>query len=104
MTYVYGFTYDKTGQQIYCSHLDALRLLNRAARRAELPVALTEGFHKHLKIKLIRALKLGLEAQGEAGEIILKENWKAEDLIQRWQAQLPQGFQIKTAQYLKEQR
>ncbi|MFA5038512.1 MAG: TIGR03936 family radical SAM-associated protein [Candidatus Omnitrophota bacterium] len=91
MEYGYFFQYGKAERMIYISHLDLLRLLGRAARRAQLPVALTEGFHRHLKIKLHHALKLGLEAQGQTGEIILKERWEEESLRQRWQAELPEG-------------
>lgn len=101
--FIYGFTYLKAGLQIYSSHLDVLRLLNRAARRAELPVALTEGFHKHLRIKLHRALKLGLEAQNETGEIVLRERFREDDIRERWQKQLPEDFRITALTLIREQ-
>jgi radical SAM-linked protein len=92
--YVYRFDFDKGGSSIYVSHLDLLRLLGRAARRAELPVVLTEGFHPRMKIKLFRAVKLGVEAYGETGEIVLRERRNENDIRKSWQKELPAGIVI----------
>ncbi len=92
--YAYRFDFDKGGSSIYVSHLDLLRLLGRAARRAELPVVLTEGFHPRMKIKLFHAVKLGVEAYGEAGEIVLKERRNENDIRKSWQEELPAGIVI----------
>ena len=80
---------------IYISHLDLMRLLSRAARRADLPVCLSQGFSPHFKLKLKRALKLGLESENEEGEIVLTEKIEEGELKQRLQAQLPQGVEIR---------
>lgn len=80
---------------IYTSHLDLMRLFSRAARRADLPVALTQGFSPHPKIKLKRALKLGLASDEEEGEIILEERITEDEVLKRFQAQLPSGIEIR---------
>jgi len=72
-----------------------MRLLNRAARRADLPVCLTSGFNPRLKISLKRALKLGIGSDNEEGEITLLEKWETSSLGERWQEQLPPGLEIK---------
>lgn len=69
-------------------------MLVRAARRADLPVALTEGFSPHFKIKLKRALKLGVASDSEEGELILAELMRADELKARFQAELPPGVEI----------
>ncbi len=95
MAHTYIFTFSKTGDAVYISHLDLMRLLNRAARRAELPVSLTQGFNPHLKIKLKRALKLGIASSVEEGEVILNERIESDELLKKWQSQMPEGIEIR---------
>lgn len=83
---------------IFISHLDLLRLLGRAARRAGLPVSLTQGFNPHLKIKLKKALKLGISSEHEEGEIVLHDKMDASALLEKWQKQLPPGLELKDVQ------
>lgn len=80
---------------VFISHLDLVRLLTRAARRAGLPVALTQGFNPHFRISLKRALKLGLASDREEGQIILREHLDPVELKQRWQLELPSGVEIR---------
>lgn len=87
--------FSKKGEIKYISHLDMLRLFGRAMRRAGLPFALSEGFSKHPKIAIKRALKLGVESENEEAEFMLKENIPIEEFRQRLQRQLPDGIQIK---------
>ena len=86
------FSFSKNDPLIYISHLDLLRLFGRSARRAGLPVALTEGFSPHLKIKLKNALKLGVASASEEGEIILSKRMSCRDVQKKWQKQLPEGI------------
>lgn len=99
--YTYQFDFAKKGQSIYISHLDLLRLFGRAARRAELPVVLTEGFHPRMKIKLFHAVKLGVEAGCETGEIVLKERRQEDDVRKSWQKELPAGITIHRLTFTK---
>ncbi|MBN1872216.1 MAG: DUF2344 domain-containing protein, partial [Candidatus Omnitrophica bacterium] len=54
----YGFdiTLEKKGTMRFISHLDLLRLFQRAARRARLPLKFSQGFSPHPKIKIEPAL------------------------------------------------
>lgn len=74
-----------------------MRLLIRAARRAKLPVKMTQGFSPHVKLSIKRALKLGLESENEEGSFCLYEEINPEDFRQRLQKQLPEGVKIKEA-------
>ena len=78
----------------YISHLDLMRLFGRALRRADLPFAITQGFSKHPKYSVKRALKLGLESENEEAEFALRENIPPEEFRSRLQAALPQGIEI----------
>jgi radical SAM-linked protein len=91
----YTFRFSKGGDLIYISHLDLLRLLNRAARRADLPIALTQGFSPHFKIKLNKALKLGVASDQEEGEFVLSEKLDEHTLKMKLEKELPHGIEIK---------
>ena len=84
----------------YISHLDLMRLLMRALRRADLPVKITQGFNPHPKLSIKWALKLGVESDNEEAIVVLKELIKPEEFKERLQKQLPEGIQIRSVSYL----
>lgn len=96
----YAFVFGKTGDMIYISHLDLMRLFHRAARRAGLPVALTQGFNPRMRIKFERALKLGVVSEAERGEMILTQDREAAGILRDLQAALPEGIEIKEVTFL----
>ena len=63
----------KTGPLRFLSHHDMLRLLERAFRRANLPVRLTEGFNSRPRIVLPLPLEVGTESVDEPVEVELSE-------------------------------
>ena len=94
MIYQMEFSFTKLGLNRFISHLDLMRLFGRALRRAQLPFAVSEGFSKHPKIVIKRALKLGLESENEEAKIALSEYIKPEEFKERFQKQLPIGIKI----------
>lgn len=90
------FTFSKKGIIRFISHLDLMRLLMRAMRRANFPLRLTQGFNPHPKLSLKRALKLGVESDSEEAGILLNEEITAPDFKERLQKQLPDGIVIKS--------
>ena len=84
----------KKGRMKYISHLDLMRLFGRALRRADLPFALTQGFSKHPKYSIKRALKLGLESENEEAEFAMREDVAPEEFRRRLQEALPEGIEI----------
>lgn len=92
------FTFAKKGLLKYISHLDLMRLFIRALRRADLPLKITQGFSPHPKFSIKRALKLGLESEGEEASVVLKEPLIEQEFKERLQNQLPEGIQIKYVQ------
>ena len=55
----------KTGSMALLSHLDLVRMLERALRRSGLPISFTGGFHPLPRLQMALALPLGAEAHGE---------------------------------------
>lgn len=85
----------KKGQMKFISHLDLARLFQRAARRAEIPLIMSQGFSPRPKISFKRALKLGVENEAEEAVFHLKGEISGEDFKNRLRAQLPEGIIIK---------
>ncbi len=82
----------------YISHLDLMRLFQRAMRRADFPLKMTEGFSPHPKLSIKRALKLGLESDNEEASIVLRQSISVDEFKNKLQEQLPQGIEVKNAQ------
>ena len=56
------------------SHLDLVRLFDRAIRRAALPISFTGGYHPGPKIAIANALSLGITSNGEIVDFELTED------------------------------
>lgn len=87
-------TFSKQGALRYTGHLDLHNLWERAARRAALPLAYSQGFHPQPKIQLASALPLGFSSRAEMMDIWLKEDCEISKLRADLQAVLPGGIQI----------
>lgn len=79
---------------IYISHLDIVRLFQRAVRRAELPVRLSQGYTPHYKISFAKALKLGIESDSEKIVFMLNRWIDMDEFRNRINLQLPEGIRI----------
>ena len=86
--------FSKTGDMRFISHLDLMRLFQRVLRRADLPVAMTQGFSPHLKISILRALKLGVESDSEELTINMRESISPDMVIKLLNSSLPDGVRI----------
>ncbi len=70
----------KTEAMRFTGHLDLFRTLERTMRRANLPLAYSEGFVPHPKINLASALPLGYTSEYEVADCWLKEPMPAEQV------------------------
>lgn len=87
----------KKGDMRFISHLDLMRIFQRACRRAGVPVALTKGFNPHPKISIKRALKLGIESENEEALFSLERDMGPAEFMDRVNKELPEGIKIKDA-------
>jgi len=76
------------------SHLDYARALERALRRAGLPVAFSEGFNPHPKVSFASALALGTTSEAEYVDVELAEPVSADEVLTRLEGQLPPGMEV----------
>ena len=86
--------FSKTGDMRFISHLDLMRLFQRALRRANLPVAISQGFSPHLKISIARAMKLGIESDCEELTVNMSEAAAPGIIMQSLNDNLPVGVRI----------
>jgi len=85
--------YRKGEEARWISHLDVKRTLERAMRRAQLPLSLTEGHNPHLKLSLGPPLSVGITGDAELFAIHLDSAVAPDALKERLNAQLPPGLQ-----------
>jgi radical SAM-linked protein len=87
------FVFKKKSEVRFTSHLDTMRIFIRALRMAKIPVALSQGYHTHLKISMGPPLPLGYTSQAEYADIELADNLprQFDELLNR---SLPEGFEV----------
>jgi radical SAM family uncharacterized protein/radical SAM-linked protein len=86
--------FGKQGEMALTSHLDLVRLFDRAVRRAALPINFTGGFHPTPRISPASALPLGTTSSGEIVDFELMEVMEVAEFQAKLSAQLPQDMPI----------
>lgn len=84
--------FSKTGRIRYVSHLDLVRAMTRAVRRANIPLWYTEGFNRHPYLTFAAPLSLGYEGLRETMDIRMLEDFPFDELVNRLNAVLPEGL------------
>jgi radical SAM-linked protein len=77
----------------FYSHLDTVRAVERAVRRAQLPVAYSEGFHPRMKLSFGPPLPFGGISAAEYFDIVLTEDYQPA-FSGRLQQVLPEGLTL----------
>jgi len=87
-------TFSKQGALRYTGHLDLHKLWERAARRAELPLVYSQGFHPQPKMNIAAALPLGFSSRCEVLDMRLEHDIPLDGLQEKLQQTLPSGIQV----------
>lgn len=83
------------GEEVkFLSHLDLMRLWERALRRAGLFLAYSEGFTPHPRISLAAPLPVGITSQAELMDVFLSRWVSPYSFITQVRKQLPQGIDL----------
>ena len=83
------------GEEVkFISHLDIIRLWQRAFRRADIPLAYSEGFNPHPKISVAAPLPLGVTGEAELMDIFLSKWVTPHHFISAVGRELPPGIVI----------
>lgn len=91
--------YKKVDRARYISHLDITRCMQRAIKRANLPVWYTEGFNPHIYMTFALPLSLGQQSLYESMDFRLETFVEFDELIKRLNEVLPPDIQMFKAGY-----
>ncbi|WP_263480333.1 TIGR03960 family B12-binding radical SAM protein [Oscillatoria salina] len=86
--------FGKQGEMRLVSHLDLVRLFDRAVRRAALPISFTGGYHPGPRISIASALSLGNSSSSEIVDFELTERLEIELFREKLAAQLPKDLPL----------
>ncbi len=89
----------KCDRAIYISHLDLLRTMQRAVKRAKLPVWYTEGFSPKIYLNFPLALSVGVESDYELMDMELIEEIPLEEVTSSLNNHLPSGIKAISCDY-----
>ncbi|MDD5986955.1 MAG: TIGR03936 family radical SAM-associated protein [Eubacteriales bacterium] len=86
--------FSKEGDIKYISHLDVMRMFRRAFKRAGLDLVYSNGFNPHPKLSIAAPLPLGFTSTDEWMDVETKEDFRADNLKQALQQEMPVGITI----------
>jgi radical SAM-linked protein len=81
----------------YISHLDIVRLWQRACARAGIALAYSEGFNPRPRISIASPLPLGIIGEAELMDVYCSGNVTPHYFIRALNSQLPEGMDINQA-------
>ncbi|UCH60377.1 MAG: DUF2344 domain-containing protein [Anaerolineales bacterium] len=89
-------TFSKTELMRYTSHLDLHRAWERTFRRANLPLAYSQGFKPHPRLNLASALPLGFTSQAEVLDVWLENEMDLDEIKRNLKPALPPGLNTRS--------
>ena len=78
----------------WLGHLDILRTFERAIRRAELPIAFSNGFNPRERLFFASALSTGVTGEAEVAALELTELTPVDTIVDRLNLAFPQGIRV----------
>lgn len=86
--------FEKSGDAVWISHLDLMRVFQRAFRRAGFLLRHTGGFNQHAYVSLALPLSVGTESRCEILDFELDEPFRPSELRTRLNDALPAGVRV----------
>ena len=87
--------FEKKGNAVWISHLDLMRLFQRAFKRAGLPLTHTQGFNPRPSVSIALPLSVGVESNCELLEFDLSEyNYSNEQIRDLLNDALVEGIRV----------
>ena len=88
--------FTKDGPAVWISHLDLMRLLGRAFRRAGLMLKHSQGYSPHPELSILMPLSVGVSSQCELADFELAEGEtvQPEEIPARLNPMLPEGIRV----------
>lgn len=87
--------FTKTGEAVWMSHLDLMRLMQRAFKRAGLPLTHTQGYNPRPSVSIALPLSVGVESRCELLDFDLEgEKIPCEQITRKLNDALVSGIQV----------
>lgn len=87
--------FEKTGSAVWISHLDLMRLFQRAFKRAGLPLKHTQGFNPRPSVSIALPLSVGVDSNCELLDFDLEgESVPCEEITERLNRALVSGVAV----------
>ena len=88
--------FEKTGNAVWISHLDLMRLFQRAFKRAGLPLTHTQGYNPRASVSIALPLSVGVASKCELLEYELEGEEKPshKEIVARLNAALVEGVRV----------
>ncbi len=86
----------------YISHLELMDTFRRAFRRADFPVAYSQGYNPHIKLSLGQPLSVGMIGYGEFFDLELTTDIATDFFVKELNQFLPEGIEVDQAREIPE--
>lgn len=86
----------------YIGHLDTMRYFQKAIRRAQLPIAFSEGFSPHMILSFAAPLGVGLTSLGEYFDMELTEDMPTAVIEKKLNQTMAEGVTVVSARKVED--
>jgi len=86
--------FSRSAEIEFISHLDMVRLWERALRRAGIPLTYSQGFSPHPQISIAVPISIGMTSEAELMDITCDRTLTPHWIIDTLKQQLPKGIEI----------
>jgi len=88
--------FEKTGNAVYISHLDLMRLFQRAFKRGGLNLKHTQGFSPRAMVSIALPLSVGVESVCEIldYELVGQDELSCDEIMERLNRTMPAGVRV----------
>ncbi|SKC64575.1 TIGR03936 family radical SAM-associated protein [Maledivibacter halophilus] len=92
--------FTKMDRMKFLSHLELIRVIERALRRANIPLRFTQGFNPHPKISFAAPLAVGVSSEGEYLTVEINKEINVKDFEKKLNMELPEGIKFIKCKYI----
>lgn len=86
------------GEEVkFVSHLDLMKVFERATRRSGLPIAYSQGFNPHPQMVFGLPLAVGMTSDGEYADFDLAREIEPDEFMSRLNESLPEAIRVTAA-------
>ena len=98
----YRIQFSKSGRLKFIGHLDLLRTFQRVLKRAQIPLAYSQGFNPHPLLSFAHPLALGSTGLREYMEMQLEKEMEEKEILARLNANFPEHLHASLCERIPE--